>query len=97
MSEKKYKGIKLESLINIKISGAFYADLKTVLFEYVHEGETQESVTLMLKNIQNKTVTTSKEKYCYLIMALLAQVEADAADQGLIDDFVKPSEEDLQN
>jgi len=84
-------------LITIKVSGAYYADLKSALFEYLHEGETQESVNAILKNIQDRKFTSPKEKYCHIMMITLAQIEADAEDQGLISEFTTPLGEDPQN
>ena len=97
MSGKKYKGVKTDALITIKVSGAYYADLKSSLFEYLHEGETQESVNVILKNIQDLKFTSPKEKYCHVMMVMLAQIEVDAQDQGLITEFTTPLGEDPQN
>ena len=86
LSDKKYKAIPKDAIIDVKVEGSFYADLKAAFNTFVLEGETKESIGLILENLNNGKITSIKEHRLYLMFVMIAQIETEAVAQGKIEE-----------
>jgi hypothetical protein len=82
--DKKLPAIPLDAVINLKISGKFYNDLKVAFNDFLLEDESKESVAKILDNLLNNTVTSAKEHRLYFYFLLLASIESEAKLQEVI-------------
>ena len=83
LSEKLYVGITKDTVIDIKVNGTFYADLKRVFVDMLLEGENKDGISKILANISKEKVTNTKEYRLYVLYMLLTQIELEASAQGL--------------
>jgi hypothetical protein len=81
---KKYPAIGKDVVIKIEIIGDYYISLKSVFNNLLLEGESKESIGLILDNISNKKITSLKEHRLYLMYVLIVGIENSAKEQGLL-------------
>jgi len=82
----KVKGIKLESLVNIEISGAYAARVQSFLIYYGTFKTTDE----VQKIIEELKTEEPKDEYSFHLLTLLMlikEIEEKAEKQGLIEDL----------
>jgi hypothetical protein len=87
MSDNKfYKAIPKDAVIDVKVEGSFYADLKAVFNSYIIEGESKESIGLILEHLNEAKITSIKEHRLYLMYVMIAQIETEAIRQGHVEE-----------
>jgi hypothetical protein len=89
MSENKldnsYFSIPDDAMIDIKVSGKFYTQLKSAFTEHLMDGENKDSMGVILTNISQNKVANTKELRLLLLYVLTNQIEAAAIEQNLAD------------
>jgi len=75
----------MDAVINIKVSGQFYNDLKLVFNNFLMEDESQEQVSQILDNLVNQRITSAKEHRLYMLYILIANIEIEAKEQNVIE------------
>lgn len=84
MAKKNISIIKLESLIDIKVSGAFYARIQDLLV-YITSTADKETILKVADNIKNKKPISSALEYnIETILTLINEIEIMAKEQNLI-------------
>lgn len=81
---KKYPAIDPTAIIKLEIGGDYYIDLKSIFSNFLSEGESKESIGVILKNLSEKKITSLKEHRLYLFYVLLIGLENAAKEQGVI-------------
>jgi len=84
LSDKKFDVLPKDAIINVKLTGQYYQDLKTVFSNVLIDGETKDDIAKILDNLSNDLVTSMKERQLYSMYILIAQIEIDAREQGVI-------------
>ena len=72
LDDKKFDAVPKDAIINIKVSGAFYRDLKSVFSNVLLDGEDKESVGKILDNLGDDKITSLKEHRLYQMFVLIA-------------------------
>jgi hypothetical protein len=86
LENKKYKAIPKDAVINVKVEGGYYADLKAAFNSYLIEGETKAGIGKILDNLNNAKITSIKEHRLYLMYVMIAQIETEAVAQDKIEE-----------
>jgi len=81
--DKKFEALPKDAIVDIKVTGRFYQDLKIVFSNVLIDGETDDSIGKILDNLSSKTITSMKEHQLYVLFVLIAQIETDAKEQGV--------------
>lgn len=93
---KKYPSIPKDATIKLEIQGDYYISLKGIFNNFLMEGETKESIGLILENLATKKITSLKEHRLYLMYIMLAGIEFAAKEQELLEyrtiDEIAPTE-----
>jgi len=83
---KKFPTLDKSAVIKLEIYGDYYISLKSVFSNFLAEGESKESVGVILNNLSNKKITSLKEHRLYLMYVLLIGIENSAREQGVLVD-----------
>ena len=81
--DKKFEALPKDAIVDIKVTGRFYQDLKIAFSNVLIDGETEDSIGKILDNLSSKTITSMKEHQLYVMFVLIAQIETDAKEQGV--------------
>jgi len=81
--DKKFEALPRGAIIDIKVTGQYYRDLKTVFSNLLITGETDDSIAKTLDNLTEGKLTSEKEHQLYVMFVLIAQIEIDAKAQGV--------------
>ena len=81
--DKKFEALPKDALVEIKVSGRYYQDLKTVFTNMLVDGETDDSIGKILDNLTEAKITSLKEHRLYVMFVMIAQVETEAKAQGV--------------
>lgn len=88
MSDKKLNEklavISKDAVIEIKVSGQYYHDLK-ILINNLLQDETKESIGVILSNITDKKITSEKEHILYMLFAMVGAIETEAKEKNMIE------------
>lgn len=77
--------IPKEAIIDLKISGAYYQDLKLALLNYTDK-LSKEEVSKVLENAKANKIENLDELIMYILYTLTIEIENKAKEQGLIVD-----------
>jgi hypothetical protein len=86
LENKKFKAIPKDAVIDVKVEGGFYAELKAAFNSYLIEGETKENIGLIIDNLNNAKITSIKEHRLYLMFVMIAQIETEAINQDKVEE-----------
>jgi len=75
--------ISEDTMIDIKVSGKFYGDIKKIFIDMLIENETKEAMGVILTNLSQRKITTNKEFRLFPFYILLLQIEHEGKKQGL--------------
>jgi hypothetical protein len=82
----KYKGIDHESLIDIKVSGAYFHRVQDFLFYWMNQKPSEE-VAKIIENLKTNQPTDEYSYHLLTIIMLVQEIEKQANEQNLIKDF----------
>jgi len=94
---KKYPSISKDVVIKIEIVGDYYINLKSVFNNFLIEGESKDSIGVILDNLSNKKITTLKEHRLYLMYVMLMGIENAAREQDLLEYVPMPDDINPEN
>lgn len=81
---KKYPTIDKDAIIKLEIVGDYYISLKSIFSNFLSEGESKESIGVILNNLSNKKITTLKEHRLYLMYVMIIGIENAAKEQDVL-------------
>lgn len=84
-------------VIKIEIVGDYYINLKSVFNNFLIEGESKDSIGVILDNLSNKKITTLKEHRLYLMYVMLMGIENAAREQDLLEYVPMPDDINPEN
>lgn len=95
--KNKYFSIPDDAIVEIKVNGKYYSDLKRIFTEYLIEEEDKESMGKILSNITENKVSTMKEWRLLLMQILINDIESSAIEQEKAIKTAPPTQESPQN
>ncbi len=86
MAKKLVKGIPLESIIKIEVSGHFYLRIQQMLVQMAAEKSKEEFLEILEKLKTDKKADSFYEYNLFTILSLIHEIEKQAETQGKIED-----------
>jgi len=81
MAKREIETIPYESIVDFKVSGAFYSRLQDLFFNLASQKSKEEYLTC-IKNISAKNVSTNYEYDVQTLLILISEIESKAKEQG---------------
>jgi len=91
LKDKKYKTIDPDSIVELKINGKFYDDMRAALSYFLNKNNTKEEVNKKLGNIIANTLQSDDEHALHILYSFCMYMQNAAIDQGYT--VMKPSEQ----
>lgn len=82
----KYKGVDHESLISIKVSGAYFRRVQNLLFHWMGQ-KSPEEITKIVEHLKTNEPSDEYSYHFLTILMLVQEVEKQAGEQNLVKDF----------
>ena len=86
MAKKLVKGIPLESIIKIEVSGHFYLRIQQMLVHMAAEKTKEEFVKILEKLKSNEKTDSLYEYNLFTILSLIHEIEKQAEAQNKLED-----------
>lgn len=85
LEDKKFDAINPDSIIDLKINGKFFGDLKGVLMYYLTQNNrSKEDMAKILDHISKGKIESEEEYPLYVLFEFLTYIEGQAKEQGYI-------------
>lgn len=85
MAKKNITVLKFESIVDLKISGAYYARIQDLLL-YITTISDKEAILKASENLKNKVEPTNILEYnLETLLILISEIELQAKEQGKFD------------
>jgi hypothetical protein len=85
LNDKKYDAIDPDSVIEIQISGKFYADMRGLFMYYLSQNNrSKKDMSKIMNNLVEDKITSEEEYPLHTIFQFLVYIEAQAKLQGFI-------------
>lgn len=98
LNDKKYNAIDPESIIDIKVNGKLYGDLRAMFIGTLIKDRTKVQIGETFNNLRAGKVANENEYQLYILLHLLENIERCAKAQGhMIKEGVPNLNEDLQD
>ena len=81
MAKREIETLPYESIVDFKVSGAFYARIQNLFFNLSSE-KSKEDYTACIKNISSNNITTNYEYDIQTLLILITEIESKAKEQG---------------
>jgi hypothetical protein len=84
LDDKKYEAIDPDSIIDLKINGKFFKDLRGMFMSLLLKDRSKDEIAEAIANITKGVVTNENEHQLFIMLTLMLGIEAQAKAQGYI-------------
>lgn len=83
LDDKKYDAIQLDSIIELKVNGKFFGDLRAMFIDMLRNLSEKDALKFYANFSQGK-VESTEEYRLYILLTLINGIEEAAKEQGLM-------------